>query len=161
MGKVQWFFVVLVGSMFAGAAYAFGADPAPAATAGGLTALFAGAGGGWWKGALSGIGRGIYGFVTSTTADEDGGKKKFDVRKLITAGVAGGLAGVAAEMMGIPFDNATGYVASFGLTEIISKGVNWLWTRWAGDLVGEAVTRSMERAAARAAARQARSLKRS
>lgn len=135
---VAVFLILACGAAFAQAA---GNQPAAAAAATGLLAT--GWLGGLWKGVVTGVGRALLGYFKQPTGT------RFDFPSLIATAVAGALAGVLMGLLNVPFDQAWGWLATFGMTEIIAKVVKGLWNRWFGEKVGEAVARSLSRSAPR------------
>jgi hypothetical protein len=67
---------------------------------------------------------------------------KFEFPKFLAAVLAGAIAGAAMGTCNVPFDTATGWLATAGVTELIFKGVAGLWKRWGGDVVARAVARA-------------------
>lgn len=109
-----------------------------AAAASGLLAT--GAWGGLWKGIVAGASRSMLGLFSKQTGT------KFDSTKMVSALIAGALAGLIMGLLGVSFEQADGWLATFATAEIINKMVKGLWNRWAGDQVGNAVTRAVARA---------------
>jgi len=138
MDRKRWMFVLV--TLLLAAGFAIAADPATAPAVTGVAAILAAGAGAWWKGALTGVTRGLYGFFSTTTPGV-----KFDGKRLISAAIAGAIAGSVANGMGLSFENASGYLASFGITEIILKGVTYVWDKYLADKVGEAAARSLSR----------------
>ena len=101
--------------------------------------LATGAWGGLWKGALTGIGRGFMGFFSKHKGT------KFEGQYMVAAALSGAVAGLIMGLLEVPFDDATGWLATVGATEFLNKIVKGLWRRWAGDHVGEAVARTVAR----------------
>lgn len=112
----------------------------PEKLAGALSGVLAtGAWGGLWKGALAGIGRGFMGFFSKHKGT------KFEGQYMVSAALAGAVAGLIMGLLEVPFDQASGWLATVGATEVLNKLVKGLWRRWAGDHVGEAVARTVAR----------------
>ena len=95
--------------------------------------------GGLWKGALTGIGRGLVGFFSKHKGT------KFEGQYMVSAALAGAVAGLVMGLAEVPFDRAETWLAVVGLTEGINKVVKGLWRRWASDHVGEATARVVAR----------------
>lgn len=108
-----------------------------AAAASGLLAT--GAWGGLWKGAVAGIGRGLMGFFSKHKGT------KFEGQYMVSAALSGAVAGLVMGLLEVPFDDATGWLATVGATEALNKVVKGFWRRWASDHVGEATARVVAR----------------
>lgn len=91
--------------------------------------------GGLWKGVVAGVGRAFMGYWSKPAGTE------FESQALIAACVSGAVAGAVMGAAGVPFDTAYGWIATFGLTEIINKAVKGLWNRWFGGVVAKMLTR--------------------
>jgi hypothetical protein len=119
---------------------AAGEAVSPEKIAGALSGILATGGwGGLWKGALAGIGRALLGFFSKREGT------KFQGKYLVSAALSGAVAGVIVGLLGVPFDEATGWLATVGMTEVLNKAVKGLWLRWASNHVGEAVARTVAR----------------
>jgi len=130
---------VVLGLAGVAAAQATGssAEHAEAAMTGWLaTGVF----GGLWKGAGIGIGRGLLGFFGQHKGTA------FRPEFLVSAALAGAVAGVGVGLLQVSFTHAEGWLATVGAIEVLNKVVKGLWRRWAGDHLGEAVTRVVGRA---------------
>ena len=119
---------------------AAGEAVSPEKIVGALSGILATGGwGGLWKGALVGIGRAFMGFFSKREGT------KFQGKYLVSAALSGAVAGVIVGLLGVPFDEATGWLAAVGMTEVLNKAVKGLWLRWASNHVGEAVARTVAR----------------
>jgi hypothetical protein len=117
-----------------------GEDISPEKIAGALSGLLAtGAWGGLWKGVVAGVGRGLMGFFSKHQGT------KFEAQYLVSAALSGAVAGLLMGLLEVPFDDASGWLATVGTTEVLNKMTKALWRRWASDHVGEAVTRHAAR----------------
>lgn len=134
-----WMFVALIVLLGGTLAWAQAADNKPAADAAATGLLATGALGGLWKGIVTGVGRAVVGFFSKPTGTS------FDFPSMLATALAGAIAGVLMGVMNVPFDQAVGWLATVGATELIAKLVKGLWNRWAGAQVGETVARAMAR----------------
>lgn len=136
-----WFAAAVAVLGLAGLAWAQDGDAVTAeklaAAASGVLAT--GAWGGLWKGALAGIGRGLMGFFSKHKGT------RFEGQYMVSAALSGAVAGLIMGLLEVPFDEASGWLATVGATEVLNKVVKGLWRRWAGDHVGEAVARTVAR----------------
>jgi hypothetical protein len=69
----------------------------------------------------------------------------FEAQYLVSAALSGAVAGLLMGLLEVPFDEASGWLATVGATEVLNKMTKALWRRWASDHVGEAVTRHAAR----------------
>lgn len=143
MRNVLWAMLVVVFVMAIGS-LAWADDAAkPAAVVAATGILATGALGGLWKGVVTGIGRALVGYFSNPTGSA------FEMPRLIATAIAGALAGLLCGLANVPYDQAWGWLATAGATELLAKVVKGLWNRWLGDRVGETVTRALARSAPR------------
>jgi len=97
--------------------------------------LATGAWGGLWKGAAAGAAWTLLGFFSKPK------ETAFRGHYLVPAALAGAAAGLVVGLLGVPFDQPVGWLATVGGTEALYRAVKGTWRRWAGDKIGEAVAR--------------------
>lgn len=133
----MWMTVWLVLGLAAVAAAQTSGEGASEQVVAGLLAT--GVWGGLWKGALTGVGRGLLGFFSKHK------HTAFQPEFLVSAALAGAVAGLLLGLRQVPFTQAEGWLAVIGATEVLNKVVKGFWRRWAGEHVGEAVMRAVGR----------------
>ena len=132
--------------VFAGLAFAQATakpgDP-PVEEASKLMALLLASGwlGGLWKGAVVGVLRGIIGYWSKDP--EHPNTEAWDWSKLITAGIAGALIGLGSGLAHLSYEQASGWAAQFGLTEIVYRLVQAIWHRFAKPVAATVVAKAM------------------